>query len=140
MLSTRGLLLHSWRPCAAHISRQRTESQLTYHHLSALTPSSTSNRLKPSTLQCVACKGRMREVGGSPAQGGAPAELAAKVMWDPEKGTGDAQKPLSCTLAAGRRPGSTCRGCMCPAACKQGGSAQGLHGDFGVLYHCTNLP
>lgn len=92
-LSMRGLLLHSWHPCAACINRQGTESQLTYLHLSSLTPSSTANRLKPSTLQCSAGEGRWRDVRGSVAGEGVPAELASKGTWSPGKGTGDLQKP-----------------------------------------------
>lgn len=107
--SMRVLLLHSWRSCAARINRQRTESQLTYCHLSMLTPSSTSNRLKP-ILQGAAGKGRAQEVRGSSAWERAPSELAAKGTWAPGRGGGDLWKPPSFTLAAGRGAGSTCRG------------------------------
>lgn len=76
--------------------KQRTESQLTYQHLSALASSSVSHRLKPPTLQCGAGKGRMQEVWENLAWQDASAELAAKGTQWPEKGTGNLWRLLSC--------------------------------------------
>ena len=140
MLTMRRLLLHLWCPCAASINRQRPESLLACHHLSRLTPSLTSYRMKSSTLQCAAGEGRAWQIRGSPALEEIPAKLTAKGMWGPEKGMGDLRKPPRCALAAGKGAGSTCRGSMHPTACYQGASARGLRGVFCVLYLCTGLP
>lgn len=68
----------------------------------------------------------MQETGGSLARDGVPVKLAAKGMWGPEKGTGDLEKSLSCTLATGRGPGGMCRGIVHPAAC----SREAAHGGY----------
>lgn len=117
--------------------KQRTESQLTYRHLSVLTPSLTPNRRK-NFYPLVRCW-RGKDGGGwrSSAGEGPPAETAAKGTWGPEKGTGEPQKPPSCSLTAGRGSGSRCSRSECASPCLQ---AQGLHGDSGVLYVIQTCP